>query len=268
MLALTGVPGLRSVVGGVELIDVTAPHSLAVALQDGYDPVVVVGGAADDEAAATACSLLAGHRPDIEIAHASSGHAPLAVLMALVAAHDLSIDAGHGLALWRALLAESWSAAVVDSVTKISRPNPTMTQHVQSWWPRSRFVIRQEPQPRAVAAAQLATLLEDLPRGQHDLAVSTPGIDDAVTTAVLATVGPVTVLPVQLPRGSTRVHGRAERYQLALVPNPSTWRLPPLGPLCPGCGLAAEEAGCAFCRTSADPATDVRSGLTGAGMTA
>jgi hypothetical protein len=255
VLAVRGVPGPHDAGDAVEIVDVTAPHALAVTLEDATSPVLVVGHAADTTAVRTACGLFAAHRPDTPVAAAFTAHTTGAALAALRLARAATDDAGHARRVWHEALKRGWSAVVLDSVARLERPNPTLAQHVRSWLPGSRFAVRQGPHPRAVDARAASLLVEDIPRGEHDLLVDVGAAEDPVTRAVVAAVAPRRLLPLGIPATDTaRLYGRRERFELSLVPDPGTWPVPRPGPACRTCGLATTGQACAFCRTVEVPA--------------
>jgi hypothetical protein len=255
VLAVRGTPGRVDMGDTVDVVDVTAPHTLALALEDVTSPVVVAGHRADATTVRTACALLSAHRPDVPVAAVFTPHTTGATLAALQLARTAADEAGHGLHLWREAMNLGWSAVVLDSVARLDRPNPTLAQHVRSWLPGTRFAVRQGPEPRAVDAVAVASLLGGFPRGGHDLRVDVGAADDPVTRAVATAVGPQRLLPVGVPPTDTaRLYGRRERFELSLVPNPDTWSPPAPGPACWTCGLATSGRACAFCHTvAADP---------------
>lgn len=258
VLATTGTPGLDESSAGVGVVDVTDPAALAIVAEDDEAPLVLVSHTSDARAAAVAATFVVAHRPDRLVCHVASAHAPLALLVALGTALDATRDAGHGVALWRDLLARSWSAVVLRSVTGLRDPNPPLLQHLRSWVPGSRFLVRLGPEPVSVRADRTAPALTGLGRGTGDMFVTDDGADDEVTRELTRTLAPTGVRPLTLPGSWSSLFGRAEELQLALLPSVRPGLLAPAGPACTGCGLATSGVVCQFCRTrtgheTADP---------------
>jgi hypothetical protein len=253
VLAVRGTPSDHDAVAAVDVVDVTAPHVLAVALEDAAAPVVVAGHPIDATAARTACSLLVAHRPDVPVTLWLTAHTTGATLAALRLARAATDDAGHGMRILADTLNRTWSAVVLDSVARLEHPNPTLGQHLRSWLPGTRFVVRQGPRPRAVAASAVTSLLEGVPRAEHDLLVDAGATDDPVTRAVVTAVAPERTLPLGIPVTDTaRRYGRRERFELSLLPRPGIWSVPGPATRCPGCGLSVPGQVCVFCRTTGD----------------
>jgi len=259
VLATTGAPGSADTSSGVLVLDVTDPAALALQLQDGDEPVVVASHVHDAHAVAVAASFLVAHRPGRLVAHVASRHAPLATLVCLSTSLELSSDAGHGVSVWKDLMDASWSGVVLGSVAGLTHPDPPLSQHVRSWFPGSRFLVRLEPEPLSARANRPAAVLTGIGRGTHDMFVTEGGADDELVRRLTTTLAPAGVRPLALPGSWGSVFGRREQLQLALVPTDVRRRLRPRGPVCPGCGLSAAGAVCSFCRTrtAAPPAPPV-----------
>jgi hypothetical protein len=252
VLATTGEPGLDEDLVGITVLDVSDPVSLATALDDDDEPVLVLSHERDALAAAVACAVLCGHQPGRVVGHVSASHGPLALAVCLSTARELAEDAGHGAAAVADLLAASWSGAVLTSVTRLSSPNPTVLQHLRSWWPGSRFLVRLQPDPLAVPADRAATAVDDLDRGTTSAFVTSDAGDDPVVRAVLDHVAPAGIRPLDLPGTWTGVLSRPARAQLALIPADVRRVVRPAGPACPGCGQSAADDVCLFCRVHLD----------------
>ncbi len=248
VLATTGSSGLQEEVGGVTVLDVTAPSSLAVATEDGDEPVVVVSHPVHAHAARVACATLAGHRPSTPVTHLTFSQAPLANLVTLGLARELARDAGHGVSVWRDLSMATWSAVALSSVTKLTRPNPTVRQHLRSLFPGSQFLVRLHPEPEAVRAQDLRTAVNGVERGSHDLYVSEAAADSQLVDAVVAAAAPPSVRQLDIPGDWRELFGRTEQMQLAMVPSDYKRLLRPRAGTCRSCGLSTAEAVCDFCR--------------------
>ena len=254
--ALAGAaPGSPVAFGRVLVLDARRAASAAVLLQDSTDPLVIVAHRCDGRAARVLATFVAANQPGRLVAHAVTDHAPLAALAAMDLAAGLARDAGHGLSTWQDLLAAGWSGAVLRSVTRLATPNPPMAQHVRSWLPGSRFLVRQGPGGTSLPAVRAAELLADVPRRAQDMLVT--DADDATVRAVTAAVGPTALRTVDTLGTWRHVYGSDEISQITLLPSRPEDHVRPPGPGCEGCGQHAAEPVCAFCRTRtrlADPA--------------
>lgn len=237
-------PGL----GRIRLLDGSRPASAAVGLADSDEPLVLVGHSSTATVIRVLATYVVANQPGRPVAHATTDHAPLAAAVALDQAVSLAADAGHALSSWRDILEHTWSGAVLSSVTRLTRPNPTMSQHLRSWWPRSRFVVRQGADPRSVSADRVGELVDDLPRRSLEAFVTT-GAEDDVVRQVVSRVGPTGLRTVEGIDGWERVYGLREQLQLALLPAEAARLVRAPGEACPGCGLHAADPVCAFCRT-------------------
>lgn len=260
-MASTGNPGMHEVSAGVEVVDVSDPSALALLADDGDDPVVLVSHPSTAHAAAVAATFLVSHRPGRRVARLRSTHAPLAVLVALARTRELASDAGHAAAVLHDLLSSTWSAVVLGSVAGLPHPNPPLSQHLRSFLPGSRFLVRLGDEAVSVRADRSAPALTGLGRGDCDLYVTESGADDELVRELSRTLAPVSVRELALPGTWSSLYGRAEQLQLALVPEQVRDLLSPAGPECRGCGLSAAGPVCPFCRTrtrtgsEAEPAT-------------
>ncbi len=235
-------------VGAVRLLDVRSPVAAAVRLAESDEPLVLVGHRNDSTRIRVVAAYVSANQPDRLVARASTDHAPLAGVAALDQAATLAKDAGHALSIWRDLLDRTWSAAVLSSVTKLGRPNPTMLQHLRSWLPRSRFVVQQGDSPRSVSSPDVDQLLVDLSRRSHDMFV-TAGTDDEVVQRVVSQLSPTQLRTVDDMAGWPQVYGITEQLQMALLPTDAARVVRAPGPVCDGCGTHAADAVCPFCRT-------------------
>ncbi|WP_380164495.1 hypothetical protein [Jannaschia sp. R86511] len=238
--------------GRIRLVDVRRPAAAAVQLADSEDPLVLIGHASTASRLTVLATYVAANQPGRLVAHGVTHHAPLAAAAALDQAASLARDAGHAVSAWRDVLEHTWSAAVLSSVTRLSRPNPTMSQHLRSWWPSSRFVVRQGDDPRSVPAARVDELIADLPRRGLEAFV-TAGSDDEVVRHVVSAVAPTGLRTVEGLAGWPGVYGLSEQLQLALLPADVALHVRAPAAPCDTCGLHAADPVCPFCRTRTRP---------------
>jgi hypothetical protein len=242
-----------SAVGPVAVVDVTRPASLALALAaldtEDDSPVVVVHAPDDEHDVRVAGSVLVGHRPFVPVALVPSTHAPLAAIVALDSALRITTDAGHGAAVVGDLLSAAWSAVVTASVAGLDHPAPTVAQHVRSWWPGSRFVVRLGPRPRIVSAGRPLLALDGSSTSSRILHATSTAEEDLVTRTFAARTAARAARTITLPEGMPPPLELRDSDQLALLPSQPVEVVRRAGPPCPTCGLAASAAVCAFCRT-------------------
>jgi hypothetical protein len=264
VLATTGTPGLHETVAGVTVLDVTAPSSLALAVEGSDEPVLVVSHPLHAHATRVACATLAGHRPDLLVGHSAFAQAALASLVTLGIAREVARDAGHGAAMWRDLAQATWSGALVASVAKLTTPEPTLGQHVRSWFPGSQFLVRLHPEPRAFSAKTAATALTGVTRTTHDVYLSEVLPESPVIRSLVGALAPASVRQLGLPGDWNLLFGRQEELQIAVVPSEYLSLVRARGGPCSTCGLSAAESVCLFCRTrtgsgqAAAPAPDLK----------
>lgn len=239
--------GRTDTFGPVRTVDVTRPVTAAVVLSDSPDPLVLVGHRSDTTALRATATYVAANQPDRLVAHAVTDHAPLAAVAALDAVVGLARDAGHGLAAWQDLLDAVWSGAVLRTVTGLTSPDPPMVQHLRSWLPRSRFLVRQGPDAASVPASQAGTLLSEVTR--RSVSMLTTLADDDTVRAVAQLVAPTTLRTVDATGTWRGVYGSDEVCQLVLLPERPGDHVRPPGPRCAGCGQHASGLVCLFCRT-------------------
>ncbi|MGF1646888.1 MAG: hypothetical protein ACFCVF_08220 [Kineosporiaceae bacterium] len=286
VVATSGGRSRPGSVAGVVIVDVSRPAALALALDGSGDvardglpggapgdrpgdevrgepardvPVIVVHRAADEHDARVAASVLVGHRPRVPVALVSTAHAPLAAILALAAAGRLTRDAGHGVTAVHDLLSASWSAVVTPSVAGLDHPAPTVAQHLRSWWPGSRFVVRLGPRPRIVSATRPLLALDGSPANGRTLHATSPTEEDPVTRALASWTATKSVHAVALPDGMPPPLGLRVGDQLALLPTEPAEFVRRAGAPCPTCGLATSGEICDFCRTTL-PGRRVRHG--------
>ena len=248
VLALSCCPGLDESIAGVRLLDVSTPTALATGITPGEEPVLVVSHLHDRHAARVAASFLEASQPGRRVATLDSRHAPLTLLTGLSVALQSAEDTGHATSAWRDILDRAWSGAVLSSVTGLEGPNTSLRQHVRSWFPNSMFLVRQEPDPLTVSVHEAESAFAGLARDQFDLLVSNMASDPLISL-IVSTISPRSVRQVSLPADGRELYGTAEEYQITLIPRDARDTLRPPGKTCPGCGLAAAEPVCDFCRT-------------------
>ena len=211
--------------------------------------MLVVSHPLHAHATRVACATLAGHRPHLLLAHAAFAQAPLAHLVTLGIAREVARDAGHGASLWRDLAQVTWSGALLTSVAKLTTPEPTVRQHVRSWFPGSQFVVRLQPDPRALSAKTAAEALAGVTRSTHDVYLSEALPESPVIRSLVGAVAPASVRHLGVPGDWKLLFGRPEELQFAVVPNEYQALVRGRGGPCTTCGLSAVETVCLFCRT-------------------
>lgn len=238
----------------VGILDVASPARAAAQLVDEDTPVLVAAHAVHAREVRLVRTLLAGMRPEVPVAVAISSQAPIASLVALAMACDLATDAGHAHQVWHELSRSMWSGAVLPSVTHLSEPNPSFGQHLTSWLPSSRFLVRLAPDPIAFPAAKAGRAFANVPRGGSGLVVSAPGATDPLIAGIVGATAPPWNRALAVPGRWDAVFGRPEHFQLVLVPQEAARFVAPPGGPCPCCGLATTTRHCSYCRvTSARP---------------
>ncbi|MGL5912517.1 MAG: hypothetical protein ACRCZP_21090, partial [Phycicoccus sp.] len=241
---------------GIEVMDVSDPTVLALADHpDG--PILVVCHERDAAATALARAVLAAHRPDALTAQLSSSHAPLALLAVLLRVRRLGLDAGRAASVCHDLLDATWSAAVLRTVARLEKPAPSTMQHLRSWFPGGRWLVRCGSDggvlPARAAVSAVASVagrpVELVYGGTAGVLTSDPTdpVVGQVLREVRKSVDPRSAHVLDPPPGPPRLFGVQDQLQIALLPAESPSSLTRPGPRCRTCGLVAHDPACRFC---------------------
>lgn len=234
---------------GVDLVTLGDPLALVEAVDLAAPATVVLTHPADERAARTAVTVLAGRHPDHPVTVVTAAATPVGAVAALVLARAATEDAGRGVAMLEQVLGLTWSAVLLRDVSRLSRPNPTLLQHVRSLLPGSRFLVRVHPDPAVLPPAQPAAALLGVAVGRSEMVVA--GQEDEVLAATVEAASPTGLRTLEVP-GALQVFGREPLWQAALLPWGPDVPHPPTGPLCDGCGLTAVAGRCRFCSRTLD----------------
>src|SRR3954451_13033532 len=172
-----GVVGVDEV---ATLVDQLRPHAAR------EEPLLVVAAAAEATAVRHTLSLARAGAPGATgVVHASS-LPPLARrgLVEVLSSMSGSFSAGELLLVCEALERTMTAGAAVTSVARRADPGPSMSQHVQSWWPSSRFVVLTHPHRVIVPVTGVDTAAVRLPEAAVPVYFASTGGDDATAGVV------------------------------------------------------------------------------------
>ncbi|GAB3591168.1 hypothetical protein GCM10027446_08190 [Angustibacter peucedani] len=172
-----GVIGVDDVAG---LVDQLRPHAAR------EDALLVVAAAAEADAVRHTLSLARAGAPGATgVVHAST-LPPLARrgLVEVLGSMQGSFTAGQLLVVCEALERTMTAGAAVTSVARLADPGPSMAQHVQSWWPSSRFVVLTHPHRVIVPVTGVDTAAVRLPEVDVPMHFACTGGDDATAAVV------------------------------------------------------------------------------------
>ncbi len=183
VLGEQGEPALAQLPdSGVVLSSVQDEGGLASTL-DGGRHVLVLTEERHTAALARQSSLLAARGDNVPLATRALPHGPLAVRLLAEYVADEDVSPALAVALLDEVAADTFSAAWVPSVARLSSPSPSLGQHLRSWLPvGAGFLIEHAPLTRVSAVSgRAAGEPRDRPAGRAVLFVAG---DDAPDVAV------------------------------------------------------------------------------------
>jgi hypothetical protein len=208
--------------------------------------VIVVAPEALSAQVRLGATVAVGRWPKLNLALRTSSHGPLALYVALDFAATLGNDPALAVALFDRMLEHSWSAAVVSSVAKLDSPAPNISQHLSSFLPGSRFLLRHQPDPKVLSLRATATYEAS---GVPCLLVVEEGGDvpSSLVERVHRASGAEAVHQVSVPGDWHPVYG-GHAAQLAVVPSRVAPAWLQADSRCPSCELLLGTPICPFCR--------------------
>lgn len=168
------------------------------------------------------------------------------------------LDAGDDTLAWRLsaldyLRRHTWSAVWLPKVTDLSRPAPSMFQHITSWLPGSGFLVVKSPDP-AVMSASKAPLNGLGPRPGWALLHSPLSQPSWVIDAAMRALAADSVSEVTVIREPVDAYGTAAAIELIAVPvsfSADSRPEPAAITACPACGLRSARSTCPSCNMTA-----------------
>lgn len=242
----------------VVLTEVTDEGGLARTL-DGGRHVLVLAEQRHAVALGRQSTLLAARGDDVPLAGRALPHGPLAVRLLAEYVADQDVSPAHAVALLDEVAKDTFSAAWVPSVARLSSPSPSLTQHLRSWWPfGAGFLVEHAPVAQ-VSAVRDRTDKKHRSASAHRpqrtvLFVAGDGAPDrAVQQAqrLAGTQGRRRV-PADVIVSADRYGGSAAVQFAALpadLPEPPTESMPP----CRVCGVPVSQDACPFCHIRTAP---------------
>jgi hypothetical protein len=230
-----------------------------VAAEASGDAVLLLGEARSSGSLRRTSGLLAAV-VEVPVVTRALPLGPLALRLLATCAAEEELPA-YAVAAVDAAAADTWSAAWLPTVARLSDPAPTLRQHLRSWLPGGNgFLVEHAPRPR-VRTATTATADTGAPDGAAErdvLVVCGIGAPASVPTSVLRTAQRLAGSPERLvvpgPGHLRSRYGTDDAVELAalpvarpVLPDPSQ------APCCPSCGQPVPGEICPLCRVRTAP---------------
>jgi hypothetical protein len=215
--------------------------------RDGLEHIVFVGRQAHAPAMAVAANLLTGRLPRLNVRMSTWRTTTLSLAALSAQTHESAESAHEAVAQMQQLVPATWSAVWMPSVTGLSEPRPTFSQHLRSMMPgRTGYLAMLTPQTgvaRLTAAGggpvlPGSTLIMggQLNEGDLDALQQEPGVSDPV------------VLPA-LEDGRSQ-YGSSAAVELVWMQSASAVKPGRPTGWCPVCRGPAWGDSCPFCRVA------------------
>lgn len=234
---------------GVVLSSVRDEGGLARTLDEGRH-VLVLTEERHTVALARQSSLLAARGDNVPLATRALPHGPLAVRLLAEYAADEDVSPALAVALLDEVATETFSAAWVSSVARLSSPAPSLGQHLRSWLPAgSGFLIEHAPRSRVSAVGgRAAGEPRERSAGRAVLFVAGNDAPDAAVRYAQRLAG--TLAHRRVPDAvvvSNGRYGATRAVQFAALPAelPEPYRTDL--PSCPVCEIPVPQEACPFC---------------------
>ena len=175
---------------------------------------------------------------------------PLALLLTARNTAHVARTAGSAVLTFESLAAVTWSGAWMRSVTKLTRPAPSISQHARSIAPGDGYVVELGPSPRVTSVRHLQRkgLALDPAAGPRGPVVRTGDVPPAVEELLAAFTGGASHFVFDRPpEVSAERFGTVEAVELAVPPQHDPTPHVPLV-ACPSCGHHVPGPACPFCR--------------------
>ena len=244
------VPG-----SGVVLSSVRDQGGLARTVDEGRH-VLVLTEERHSGALARQSSLLAARGDNVPLATRALPHGPLAVRLLAEYVADEDVSPALAVELLDEVAKDTFSAAWVPSVARLSSPAPSLGQHLRSWLPAgSGFLIEHAPQSRVSAVGgRTAGEPRDRPAGRAVLFLAGDDAPDAAVRYAKRLAG--TMAHRRVPEAvvvSTGRYGATRAVQFAALP--AELPEPYLAdlPACPVCEIPVPQESCPFCHIRIAP---------------
>jgi hypothetical protein len=267
--------GSRSVSGVVALDDVAALIDQLRPTPARGEPVLVVVPSDDGPTARRTLSMARAAAPGAHAVVHETHLPPVARrhLIDTLASLSPRLTAGELLIACELVERDVVAGALLHSVTKLGTPAPSMSQHVRSWLPSSRFVVQTHPEPHvALLDLQSPDTLE-LPETRLGWRMVCTPVDPSDETAVLLLAQQLTGAPaeeVPLPDAS-RARWKSTFCEFAAFPADITalvQRAVADARPCRACGAALVWPQCRVCGAhQGDDATASTTGTTSTSVT-
>lgn len=184
---------------------------------------------------------------------------PLAQLLTARNTAHIAISAGAAVLTFEALAATTWSGAWMRSVTRLTRPAPSIGQHARSIAPGDGYVVELSPRTTVTSVRRLQRhgFRAGTPEGPRGPVVRTGDVPASVEELLAALTGGAGHFVFDRPAEVSRERfGTDEAVEIAIPPQRDP--TPPVALVtCPSCGVAVPAPTCPFCRVRT-PQPDLR----------
>lgn len=175
---------------------------------------------------------------------------PLAILLTARNTAHVARTAGAAVLTFDSLAAATWSGAWMRTVTKLSRPAPSIGQHARSIAPGDGYLVELGPQPRVTSVRHLQRkgLTPDLALAPRGAVVRTGDVPSSVEALLAAFTGGAGHFVLDRPpEVSGERFGTVDAVELAVPPQHDPTPHVPLV-TCASCGHHVPGPACPFCR--------------------
>lgn len=242
--------GVSGVHGNLSVADIRHADAVESAITDIHqlDQRVVLTGSEDDVDDLRAIAARAKVRvPGLRTAVEPLAGNPLT----LAVISSLADDSGGNSAWLHATLDDlrdrAWSATWLTKLSQLTRPNPSMWQHLRSWTPGAAFLAEQAPTP-TVRSASREPVTVTAPRPGTVL-LHSPTESWAVE-AVRSALGASTSSPISPVRDLIDTYGTAHAVEFVAIPEDFGDRATARARHavdCNACGAAHARPSCPYC---------------------
>lgn len=252
--------GISGSDGGLPVVDSRHPDAVESTIKSlaSSDGQLIVACGIDDydeiRRLVTHAKIRTGHT---RIAIETIPGTPLALNVVSSLVDEIGSDGGDPVARQLAALdhlrEHLWSAVWLPSVAKLGAPQPTLLQHVRSWFPNSGFLATLNPNGSVVPVSRSSmTGIPELPG--FAVIHSPTEAPEWVVPAVIQSLGSSSASEIVPIRDSIDSYGTRSAVEFIALPVDFLDRSRPHPEdiaECPGCGVRHARHICPFCKMSA-----------------
>lgn len=257
-----GVSGTHE---GVPVADVRHPDAVQEAISrlgGSEGSVLVLCSRAETFEIRRQLALVSVALPRVQLLLEPVGGPPLSVAAAARLTNDTdgTRDPAHQLATLDALRNRSWAAVWLPSVSKLSHPQPSLAQHVRSWFGGPGFLAVHGASPRVIPCRDTSLPAVEGAPAQGVLMVAETAAPRWVVPSAASNFSPVERVDHSSWRDPRDAFGVNACVEMLVMPadlsDPAQGSLEP--PECPACGNHHSRAVCPYCRMVMPASSDLR----------